>query len=184
MRRDSSGRFVGGSHWRAPRAHWNREWLVEMYVARERSAGDIAVEIGTTDANVLYWLKKHGIARRTVSQARALKRWGASGAANPMHGKTGARNPRFVDGSSPERQRLYAQGHGREFLRSVMARDGYRCRKCAKPKTFPKSLHVHHVRPWAGNEGARLDPSNAVTLCRECHSWVHSRNNTEREFLA
>ena len=39
-----------------------------------------------------------------------MKHWGAVGAANPMFGRTGALNPRYVDGSSPERQRGYVQG--------------------------------------------------------------------------
>jgi thymidylate synthase (FAD) len=101
-----------------------------------------------------------------------------------MHGRTGALNPRFVDGSSPERQRLYAQGEGRSFIAAALARDGYRCRRCDAPKAGCRSLHVHHIKPWAGNEALRFDSKNVVTLCRTCHSWVHSRANVEREFLA
>lgn len=119
MQRDSRGRIVKGTHWREPKPHWQREWLFREYVERERSTGDIAVEIGTTDANVLYWLKRHGIPRRTVSAARAIKHWGVVGEANPMHGKTGAANPRYVDGSSPDRQRMYVQAKGAR----VLARD-------------------------------------------------------------
>lgn len=180
---DSLGRFLKGEHWRTPKPHWNREWLHEQYVVQGRSTGDLAAECGCTDTNIQHWLRKHGIVRRNVSEARALKVWGAVGAANPMHGKTGAANPRYVDGSSPERQRMYAQGEGRAFLRAVLARDGYRCRKCSAPKTERKSLHVHHVKPWAGNEALRFDPANAVTLCRACHQWVHSKANTEGEYL-
>lgn len=181
---DNLGRFVKGEHWRPRRPHWERAWLVEQYEVLGRSTGDIAAECQCSDANILAWLKKHGIARRSISQARSLKRWGVSGEDNPMHGKTGAANPRYVDGSSPERQRLYVQGAGRQFLRSVLARDGYRCVRCAAPKTTPRSLHVHHLKPWAGNEALRLDMSNAATLCRPCHQWVHSKANLEKEFLA
>ena len=180
---DSQGRFQKGEHWRTPKPHWNREWLHEQYVIQGRSTGELATECGCTDTNIQHWLRKHGIARRNVSEARALKSWGATGEANPMHGKTGAANPRYVDGSSPERQRMYAQGEGRAFLRAVLARDGYHCRKCSAPKAERKSLHVHHVKPWAGNEALRFDPANAVTLCRSCHQWVHSKANTEGEYL-
>jgi hypothetical protein len=177
------GRFVKGQHCRSPRPHWGKEWLHQQYVVLARSTGELAAECRCTDANILYWLKKHGIARRTVAQARAVKHWGASGAANPMHGKTGEANPRYVDGSSQERQRLYAQGEGRAFIRGVLARDGYRCRRCTAPKAGSKSLHVHHIKPWAGNPALRFDPTNAATLCRPCHHWVHSNNNTDGEFL-
>lgn len=179
-----NGQFLKGTHWRKPAPHWEADWLREQYIALGRSAGDIASEADTTDAAIIYWLKKHGIPRRSTSQARAIKHWGASGAANPMHGKTGSANPRFIDGSSPERQRLYAQGAGRDFIKLILARDEYRCRRCGAPKGKPRSLHVHHIRPWAGNETLRFEPTNAVTLCRNCHSWVHSRANTESEFLS
>jgi len=182
--RGADGRFLKGGHWRMPAPHWSAEWLREQYHTLGRSSGEIAAEVGTTDAAIIYWLKKHGIPRRSVSAARSIKHWGASGQANPMHGKTGPANPRFVDGSSPERQRLYAQSVGRTFVKSVMERDGFRCRRCGAPKGKPKSLHVHHIKPWAGNPELRFDAGNAVTLCRSCHSWVHSRNNIEREFLA
>lgn len=91
---------------------------------------------------------------------------------------------RYVDGSSPDRQRMYAKGQGREFLRLVLARDDYRCRRCGAGKTKPKSLHVHHIKAWSGNEDMRFDADNAITLCRACHWWVHSRANINREFIA
>lgn len=181
---DSLGRFTKGEHWRQPKPHWVADWLREQYVALCRSTGEIAAACECTDANVIYWLKRHGIARRNISEARAIKHWGSSGEANPMHGKTGAANPRYVDGSSPERQRLYVQGDGRSFLRSVLERDEYACKRFNAPKAAPKSLHVHHIKPWAGNPSLRFDLANAITLCRHCHHWVHSRANDRREFLS
>ena len=122
--RAADGRFLKGSHWRPAAPHWGAVWLREQYEGLGRSAGDIAADAGTTDKAILYWLKKHGIQRRNVSQARSIKHWGATGEANPMHGKTGA-----------------------------------------------------------GNEALRFDPANAVTLCRSCHQWVHSKANTAGEYL-
>lgn len=180
----SRGRFQKGQHWRSPKPHWDRAWLEGEYLTGMRSAAHIATEMGCDENNILYWLAKHGIPRRSMSQVRAVKHWGASGAANPMHGKRGALNPRYVDGSSPDRQRAYAQGEGKAFLRSILKRDGYRCRRCQASNSGERSLHVHHIAPWAGNERLRFDPSNVVTLCRPCHSWVHSKANLQREWLA
>lgn len=182
--RAANGQFLPGAHWRPEAPHWDGAWLRAEYVEKGRSTGEIAAEAGVTDAAILYWMKKHGIPRRSISAARSIKHWGLNGEANPMHGKTGAANPRYVDGSSPQRQRMYAQGEGNAFIRGVLARDGYCCRKCGAPKGAPKSLHVHHIAPWAGNEALRFEVTNAVTLCRPCHSWVHSRANDKREFLA
>jgi hypothetical protein len=129
-------------------------------------------------------LAKHGIKTRSVSEARAKKHWGLSGPRNPMYGRRGKDCPTYIDGSSPERQRLYGQVIGREFLCFILARDSYRCLRCGAGKTGKRSLHVHHVKPWAGNPELRFDPSNVVTLCRKCHHWVHSKRNLGREFLA
>lgn len=181
----NSGRFKPGVHsWRKPQPHWEKSWLIREYVERELSSAEIATSIGCTDANVLFWLRKHGIPRRSVSAARSLKHWGAAGSANPMFGKTGAKNPRYVDGSSPERQRLYVQASGRAFLRQIYKRDGYRCVRCSAPNTGPRTLHAHHIKPWAGNPTLRFDQSNVVTLCRPCHNWVHSRLNSALEYRA
>ena len=181
--RKSNGQFIKGTHWRPRRRHWDKDWLTEQYVALGRSTGDIARECECTDENILHWLRKHGIPRRNVSEARALKYWGLVGEANGMHGRTGASNPRYVDGSAPERQRLYVQGTGRAFLRAVLARDNYCCVRCYAGSTGSKSLHVHHLTPWAGNKSLRFCMDNVVTLCRECHNWVHSKKNVDVEFI-
>lgn len=180
----TSGRFVKGQHWREHKPHWDKEWLVREYVTNQRSTGEIAKQIGTTDANVLYWMKKHDIARRDVSGARAVKHWGMPGSSNPMFERTGESNPNFIDGNSPERQRMYAQGIGRAFVQAVLHRDKNRCRRCGKGKSGAKSLHVHHIIPWAKNRSLRFDMSNALVLCNICHGWVHSRKNINKDYLA
>lgn len=181
---ENKGRFVKGQHWRPRKPHWDREWLSREYVERRRSASDIAAEMGCRENNILYWLAKHGIPTRDMATIRKGKKWGSFGTANPMFGKRGALNPRYVDGSSPERQRLYARVEGLAFLKAVYLRDGYRCVRCGAAKTAPRSLHAHHIRPWAGNPALRFDLANAVTVCRPCHGWIHSKRNTEGEFLS
>lgn len=182
--RERNGRFLKGVHaWRAPKDHWQKDWLEHQYLALGKSMAQIAAECHCTENNIQFWLKKHGIAARSMSEVRAKKYWGALGAANPMYGRRGAGCPTYVDGSAPERQRLYARSEGKDFLREVYRRDGYRCRRCSAPKTGPKSIHAHHIRPWAGNPGLRFDIDNAVTLCARCHRWVHSQHNVGREYL-
>lgn len=178
------GRFVKGSHWRKPKVYWNKSWLEEQYVELKRSAASIAEQSGCTENNILFWLAKHQIPRRDMKEIRGQKRWGASGPANPMYGRTGSLNPRYVDGSAPERQRLYVQSEGRGFLQKVYARDGFSCVRCGAPKKGRRSIHAHHIRPWAGNPDLRFDLANAVTLCRDCHHWIHSKANVSGEYIA
>lgn len=96
--RKANGQFEKGHHWREARPFREKDWLVENYIAQRRSTGEIAAEFGTTDAAILFWLRKHGIPRRTVSEARGIKHWGQSGADNPMWNKRGELNPRWLGG--------------------------------------------------------------------------------------
>jgi hypothetical protein len=184
LNRDLNGRFKPGTHWRPHKVFRELDYLMREYTDRGCSAAEIAAKHGVTEGAILHWLARHNIQRRSISGARARKHWGASGSANPMFGKTGAANPRYVDGSSPERQRSYATSEAKAFIRSVFARDGYMCRRCGSGKKGPRGLHAHHIKPWAGNETLRFDKDNAVTLCRSCHEWVHSKKNMKREYLA
>lgn len=183
-RETATGRFRKGAHWRPHAIFRERAYLTAEYVKKSRSTGDIAREHGVTDAAVLFWLRKHGIPRRSISDARKAKHWGVSGAANPMHGRCGSKNPRWIDGSSPERQRMYARSFWKELVLTVYRRDGFKCLRCASPHGKGNRLHTHHVKPWAGNPDARFDLRNIVTLCDRCHRWVHSKRNVHNEYLS
>lgn len=128
--------------------------------------------------------RSHSDATKAVLSAKAsVEKPYLRGAANGMSGRTGAANPNYRDGSAPERQRLYASGAWKGVQRAVYARDGYRCVRCGAAKAGPRTLHAHHIEPWAGNPSRRLALDNLVTLCRPCHQWVHSTANVNREYL-
>lgn len=169
---------------REAKPYWRKEWLKREYVEKRRSALDIASECGGGETNVLYFLAKHSIPRRSMAETRKIKKWGLFGKANGMFGQCGAQNPRWIDGSSPERQRLYARSFWKELVRTVYARDGYKCLRCNAIHGASNRLHAHHVKRWAGNKETRFDLSNIVTLCNTCHNWVHSKKNTQREYLS
>ena len=175
--------FKKGTHRWPRKQYWDRDWLHEHYIVKKMSAQEIADISGCHENSILNWLAKHGIPKRNVSEARAIKHWGLSGEKNGMYGKFGEQNPRYIDGSSPERQKLYARSEHKAFIKRVLKRDNYRCVRCNATNTGPKTLHVHHLRSWAGNESLRFEMSNVVTLCKTCHDWVHSKANTEREYI-
>ncbi len=95
----------------------------------------------------------------------------------------GSKHHNYKGGNSPERQRLYMSGEGRAFLRAIYHRDDYKCTRCGSPKIEDKGLHAHHILSWAEYPETRFDPANVVTLCRGCHSWVHSNANAEGAYL-
>ena len=54
--------------------------------------------------------------------------------------------------------------------RSILERDGYRCRSCGKAGI----LEVHHVKDL--QYGGTNDPDNLAVLCRGCHIDVHRKH--------
>ena len=63
----------------------------------------------------------------------------------------------------------------------IRKRDKYICQKCNIPENGNK-FHMHHMISFEVKE-LRLHPDNLIFLCPQCHSWIHSKNNIEREFL-
>lgn len=152
-------------------SYGDREWLYEQYVIRRRSVIDIGRDFGVTSTPIVRHLDMFGITRRGNRAAQ-------------MGIQAGENNPAWKGGVTPERQRQYKQQEGKEFLKAIYARDNYTCQRCGGPKPGPKGLHAHHIRPWANAPELRFDPANVITLCRTCHSWVHSKANAQREYLA
>jgi hypothetical protein len=195
--RDSKGRFVKGvsaspdtqfkpgQHWRKPQLFRDRDWLIENYIEQQRSTGEIAKDFGVTDAAVIFWLRKHNIKRRTVAEARAIKRWGMIGSDNPMWNKRGELNPRWMGGVTPERQAFYTSEEWRNSCSMVWERDKATCQRCGLRKTDLPDMpfHIHHIVAFA-NGTLRSDPDNLVLLCEACHHYVHSRKNKNNEYIS
>lgn len=180
--RDEKGRFTKGSHWRKPKPYWVREWLYNEYVIRQRSARDIALEFGCRVTNIFYFLEKHQIHIRTISEVRAIKHWGQSGKDNPMYGKRGSEVPAWKGGSTPDRQDFYSSIEWRKASATVWRRDKGVCRRCGKIVRTREGFHVHHIVSFQVKE-LRTDINNLVLLCPECHRWVHSTKNTNGDFI-
>ena len=75
---------------------------------------------------------------------------------------------------SPKRLSREAQP---ELRKLVLERDNYTCQReeCHKSKAeFPDLiLHCHHIFPLNENPVCSADIDNCITLCEECHRWVH-----------
>ena len=57
----------------------------------------------------------------------------------------------------------------------VLKRDNYICQKCGATLETAQ-LHVHHEKSYTLNKIMANDPDNCITLCKECHRWVHSQD--------
>ena len=164
--------------------YWNYHWLYMAYVVQGKSAYDIAQQFGCTENNILYWLNKHSIPRRTISETRQVKHWGLTGSKNGMYGATGDKNPNWKGGVTADRQAFYVSQEWKRLNQKVWARDKATCQNCKKicKKKGGKSWHIHHMISFQDEDyRSRLD--NLVLFCRECHRWVHSKGNINGDWI-
>lgn len=177
--------FKPGQHWRPRKPHWDRPWMVREYVTLGRTISEIAVGLGIRPSAVEYWMNKHAIPARSISEIRATKHWGASGSANPMFGKRGAQCASWRGGITAERQAFHGSTEWRDVSRAVWQRDRGTCRRCslhANDCENPR-FDVHHIVPFEVT-ALRAAIDNLVLLCRSCHRFVHSKKNLNREWMA
>jgi len=189
--------------------HLDKDWLYQKYVVEGLSTYDIGKIVGRNPKNVYNKLKDFGIPTRTraeeivkhswwnlglehagkgkhrsedvkekISKARTGKKYSnLQGEKNGMFGK---RSPNWKGGTTPERQKIYGSNLWREIVKTVFERDGFICQRCNQPKRI---IHVHHIKSWADYPDNRFDLDNLITICKECHHWIHSKKNTNRDFL-
>ena len=62
------------------------------------------------------------------------------------------------------------QPEWRRLRERVLRRDGYRCRRCGATSR----LEVHHRYYLRGHMAWQYPMRALVTLCRDCHEWVHT----------
>jgi hypothetical protein len=76
------------------------------------------------------------------------------------------RNPNLTD-----EDRAYGRnipGY-KDWVKSVYKRDNHTCQCCGSKK----KLHAHHIRDYATYSELRLELSNGITLCQNCHIAFH-----------
>jgi thymidylate synthase (FAD) len=79
-------------------------------------------------------------------------------------------------GTSEERELISAWT--RNIAPKVHRRFNYTCQMCGMPDKF---LHAHHLIPVYADPSLAYHFDNLVTLCKDCHEWVH-HTNTELDF--
>ena len=70
-----------------------------------------------------------------------------------------------------------------DFIEKVLKRDDYTCQCCKKRGG---DMVVHHLNSYNSDKEHRTDELNGITLCKGCHSELHSiygyGNNTIEQF--
>ena len=88
----------------------------------------------------------------------------------------GPNAPAWKGGKSLERERGRLSPELKTWRTAVYTRDAYTCQQCG----LGGVIHAHHVKPWAECPESRLDVSNGITLCVDCHGKLHGKDFTNR----
>lgn len=200
----------------------SKDELYDLYWNQKLSLSQIGGMWHCDTVNVLWWMKKHGIPRRTASESGRVtdvskdelndlywnqglstiaigKKLGCSGCVirdrmveygihrrtrtenrvgkrNPMHGRTGEKNPAWNGGTS---FKPYCHKFNKPLKEAIRERDNRTCQKCNAEENGRK-LDVHHIHYDKEN----CDP-DLISLCRRCNVIVNSnRKYWEAYFMA
>tara|TARA_Y100000004_G_scaffold163951_1_gene193722 strand:+ start:137 stop:400 length:264 start_codon:yes stop_codon:yes gene_type:complete len=74
-------------------------------------------------------------------------------------------------------RREYSDPAYRKFRIDVLKRDRFKCKMPGCKSNKKKDLQVHHIRTWANASALRFEPSNGITLCRDCHNSIRGKEH-------
>lgn len=79
-----------------------------------------------------------------------------------------------------EEQRFRSTTQWQRKRWQILQRDGFCCRLCLyNHKIETHGLQVHHIVKMRENQSLRLEDTNLITLCPECHSIVERDNSLQ-----
>lgn len=70
------------------------------------------------------------------------------------------------------RRKADSSKQSRAWKKSIYERDNYTCQSCNLKSIG--GMCAHHIKEWSLYPDMRFDVSNGITLCRKCHTKIHS----------
>jgi HNH endonuclease len=169
---------------RHPKRVW--EWMRQAGIpTRPRGSYNTEMFLGKPSANKGRVHTPESIANITAGR-RKVPRESYAGNGHYLRDHKGPAHPNWKGGATPERQGFYSTPEWKLIARDVWVRDKSTCQRCGvrPPRKGPKHNrgHVHHVVSFQVRE-LRSEMSNLILLCADCHRWIHSKANTEQEYI-
>jgi hypothetical protein len=115
-----------------------------------------------------YYGKKH--TQETKNKLSVIHIGKHSGIKNPMYGKKGNMSPAWKGGISNRYNLFYGSLEWQIKRIEIMSKDGFVCKECGKlANKTNNTFNVHHIIPLSIDWNLRLDDTNLITLCMDCH---------------
>lgn len=74
-----------------------------------------------------------------------------------------------------------AETYNKNLTKIIKKKYNYTCQRCGEIEK-DKPFHVHHIVPRKTQKLVN-DENNLILLCSQCHKWVHSELNVNREYI-
>jgi 5-methylcytosine-specific restriction endonuclease McrA len=169
----------------------DKEWLRLKYVGMGLSTTEIG-RICHCHASVIgKWMRRHCLPMRTLSEAKlghlvspevrlknSERLRGKKGKKHSREaiekiraGKLGEKNPQWRGGITDAITLMRNSKPFAEWRWMVYGRDGFGCLRCGDRRG--SNLNAHHIIRVSEDKDPALDVDNGITLCVDCHKFVH-----------
>lgn len=170
--------------WKTTENHWSKIGYPHPMLGKHHS-DESKRKISASKTGVPVHSEEEKIRRRFLAKTNLniIKTQFKTGFPNPnpikisetMRAKkinTGAENPMWRGGITPETLRLRKSFEYKQWRKSVFERDNYTCQWCDGRGGI---LHADHIKLWSKFPKLRYVLSNGRTLCKKCHHKRHRR---------
>lgn len=138
-----------------------QELLISLYWGNEYTMKKISNIFKCSQATIYGKFKKYKIPMLTQSEVQIRN-------GNNVNEK----NPSWKGGISSMHQRLRRGRMSSIWRKYVLMKDKHCCQIC-----YSKSaLCAHHIKSFSDFPEERFNVDNGITLCKNCHKWVHYLN--------
>ena len=83
---------------------------------------------------------------------------------------SGEKHWAWKGGITPMYRRLRSSAEHYEWRKKIFNRDKYTCQTCGSRGGY---IHAHHILTFKHYPSFRLITSNGITLCKQCHKFIH-----------
>jgi 5-methylcytosine-specific restriction endonuclease McrA len=156
-----------------------RDWLYDQYVNQRKYLKHIAKEAGTVDSTILFWIKRYGFPRISLSTRHKedanLRKGIDRTRCQKQNRPRGKMHWKYTEVSSRDFNQMYNSLEYRIWKKAVHERDGYTCKGCG---ATPKFLDTHHILPVREFPHLFYAVDNGISLCHSCHSKTIHKEHT------